>query len=156
MRQWVDSKPGREGYAPRSKQTPYETGIRQPIFFNWPAKLKPADRDELVSVPSFPTIVRATELACRRGCRGWTSGRICRTARRSNARRLRRRLRPRHRDLYNLRKPCSIGGRRGAMKLLRLRWRGGSLQDHSSARRETSAAIRPSQGSARNEKRSRE
>ena len=53
---WIqDPNSGR--YAPRSKQTPYEGGIRQPIFFNWPKKLKPFDRDELVtSLDLYPTI----------------------------------------------------------------------------------------------------
>lgn len=53
---WIqDPNSGR--YAPRSKQTPYEGGIRQPIFFNWPGKLKPADREELVtSLDLYPTI----------------------------------------------------------------------------------------------------
>ncbi|MBL6764712.1 MAG: sulfatase [Verrucomicrobiae bacterium] len=56
---WIQN-PEKNGYAPRSKQTPYEGGIRQPIFFNWPAKLKPADRGELVSsIDLLPTMVAA-------------------------------------------------------------------------------------------------
>jgi len=53
---WIqDPNSGR--YAPRSKQTPYEGGIRQPIFFNWPKRLKPADRSELItSLDLYPTI----------------------------------------------------------------------------------------------------
>ena len=43
---WIQN-PNKGGYAPRSKQTPYEGGIRTPIFFNWPGTLKPADREEL-------------------------------------------------------------------------------------------------------------
>ena len=67
---WIQN-PDAKGYAPRSKQTPYETGIRQPIFFNWPAKLKPADRDELVSsIDLFPTIVRATGARLPKGLPG--------------------------------------------------------------------------------------
>jgi len=57
---WIQH-PDKRGYDARSKQTPYEAGIRQPIFFNWPAKLKPADRKELVSsIDLLPTIVGAT------------------------------------------------------------------------------------------------
>ena len=57
---WIQH-PDKRGYDARSKQTPYEGGIRQPIFFNWPAKFKPADRKELVSsIDLFPTIVSAT------------------------------------------------------------------------------------------------
>jgi len=57
---WIQN-PKKRGYAPRSKQTPYEGGIRQPIMFSWPGKLKPAERKELVlSLDIFPTILTAT------------------------------------------------------------------------------------------------
>ncbi len=56
---WIQN-PNKGGYAPRSKQTPYEGGIRTPIFFNWPGTLKPADREELVSsIDIFPTLLTA-------------------------------------------------------------------------------------------------
>lgn len=53
---WIqDPNSGR--YAPRSKQTAYEGGVRTPILFNWPAKFSPAKRKELVSsIDLFPTI----------------------------------------------------------------------------------------------------
>ena len=54
---WIQH-PSRRGYAPRSKQTPYEGGIRTPIFFHWPGNLTPADRSEVVSsIDIFPTIL---------------------------------------------------------------------------------------------------
>lgn len=54
---WIQN-PERNGYAPRSKQTPYEGGIRTPIMFSWPGVIEPADREELVSsIDIFPTIV---------------------------------------------------------------------------------------------------
>jgi arylsulfatase A-like enzyme len=54
---WIQS-PGKSGYAPRSKQTPYEGGVRTPIMFSWPGKLKAADRPELVSsIDLVPTIL---------------------------------------------------------------------------------------------------
>ena len=57
---WIQN-PKKNGYAPRSKQTPYEGGIRTPIMFNWPGKLKPADRDDLCSsIDIVPTILGAT------------------------------------------------------------------------------------------------
>lgn len=60
---WIQS-PTKRGYAPRSKQTPYEGGIRTPIMFKWPGKLKPQTRDELVSsIDIYPTILGATECA---------------------------------------------------------------------------------------------
>ncbi len=46
--------------APRSKQTPYEGGIRTPILFSWPKSIKPAKRTELVSsIDIVPTILAA-------------------------------------------------------------------------------------------------
>lgn len=56
---WIQN-PNRGGYGPRSKQTPYEGGIRTPIMFHWPKTLKPADRPELVSsIDLVPTILAA-------------------------------------------------------------------------------------------------
>ncbi len=56
---WIQNPKGR-GYAPRSKQTPYEGGVRTPIIFSWPEMLEPACRDELVSsIDLFPTILAA-------------------------------------------------------------------------------------------------
>ncbi|NLS98103.1 MAG: sulfatase [Planctomycetaceae bacterium] len=56
---WIQS-PDKPGYAPRSKQTPYEGGVRTPIMFSWPDKLKPADRPELASsIDLVPTILAA-------------------------------------------------------------------------------------------------
>ncbi|MGY8655107.1 MAG: sulfatase family protein [Verrucomicrobiia bacterium] len=56
---WIQN-PAKRGYDKRSKQTPYEGGIRTPIFFNWPGKLKPSDRPELVSsIDLVPTMLAA-------------------------------------------------------------------------------------------------
>lgn len=56
---WIQNPAGR-GYAPRSKQTPYEGGVRTPIMFSWPKKLKPSDRPDLVSsIDLVPTILAA-------------------------------------------------------------------------------------------------
>lgn len=56
---WIQN-PQQRGYAPRSKQTPYEGGVRTPIFFHWPKKLRPADRPELVSsIDLMPTMLAA-------------------------------------------------------------------------------------------------
>ena len=56
---WIQN-PNKNGYAPRSKQTPYEGGVRTPIMFSWPGTLKPADRPELVSsIDIVPTILGA-------------------------------------------------------------------------------------------------
>lgn len=59
---WIQSPDSRR-YAPRSKQTPYEGGIRTPIMFSWPTKIKPAMRKELCStIDLAPTILAATQL----------------------------------------------------------------------------------------------
>ena len=56
---WIQN-PARGGYAPRSKQTPYEGGVRTPIMFSWPGVLKPSDRPELASsIDLVPTILAA-------------------------------------------------------------------------------------------------
>ena len=58
---WIQN-PERGGYAPRSKQTPYEGGIRTPIMFSWPnGKLKNGKRKDVVSsIDLFPTVLAAT------------------------------------------------------------------------------------------------
>ena len=58
---WIQN-PKKNGYAPRSKQTPYEGGIRTPIMFSWPnGKLKSGKRKDVVSsIDLFPTVLAAT------------------------------------------------------------------------------------------------
>ncbi len=56
---WIQH-PEKNGYAPRSKQTPYEGGIRTPIMYHWPGKFSPAKRTELTSsIDIYPTILAA-------------------------------------------------------------------------------------------------
>ncbi|NND99022.1 MAG: sulfatase [Pirellulaceae bacterium] len=56
---WIQD-PKKNGYAPRSKQTPYEGGIRTPIMYRLPGKIKPTERTELVSsIDIVPTILAA-------------------------------------------------------------------------------------------------
>jgi uncharacterized sulfatase len=46
--------------APRSKNTPYDGGVRTPILFRWPGHTKPGRYDTLVSTIDFaPTILTA-------------------------------------------------------------------------------------------------
>ena len=57
---WIQN-PEARGYAPRSKQTPYEGGVRTPILFSWPDQIPPARRQDLVSsIDLVPTILAAT------------------------------------------------------------------------------------------------
>jgi arylsulfatase A-like enzyme len=56
---WIQDPEG-NGFAPRSKQSPYEGGVRTPILFSWPGRLSPADRPELVSsIDLVPTLLSA-------------------------------------------------------------------------------------------------
>ena len=60
---WIQN-PAKRGYAPRSKQTPYEGGVRTPIMYHWPKNWKPAERSELASsVDIVPTLLGALEQA---------------------------------------------------------------------------------------------
>lgn len=56
---WItDPKTGR--YAPRSKQSPYDGGLRTPIMVRWPEKIAPAMSDTpVISLDLFPTILKA-------------------------------------------------------------------------------------------------
>ena len=56
---WIQN-PDSNRYAPRSKQTPYEGGVRTPIMFSWPGKIIAADRRELCSsIDLMPTLLAA-------------------------------------------------------------------------------------------------
>jgi uncharacterized sulfatase len=56
---WIQD-PERNGYAPRSKQSPNEGGTRQPIVLCWPGVIKPQQREELVSsIDLVPTMLSA-------------------------------------------------------------------------------------------------
>ncbi len=61
---WIQN-PANRGYAPRSKQTAYEGGVRTPIMFSWPGTLKPSDRPDLVSsIDLVPTMLAAAGAEC--------------------------------------------------------------------------------------------
>lgn len=56
---WIQD-PDSSGYAPRSKQSAYEGGVRQPILLSWQGKIEPQRREELVSsIDLAPTILSA-------------------------------------------------------------------------------------------------
>lgn len=58
---WITNTQGqRPPYAPRSKRSPFEMGVRTPIFFRWANRIKPAQYDDLVSsIDLAPTILAA-------------------------------------------------------------------------------------------------
>jgi uncharacterized sulfatase len=56
---WIQ-RPDRRGFAPRSKRSPYDGGVRTPILLSWPGRVTPAVRDAYASsVDLAPTILRA-------------------------------------------------------------------------------------------------
>ncbi len=58
-------------YAPRSKGSPYEVGIRTPVMVSWPAQVRPEWADDLVSsVDLMPTILTACGLEAPSGLPG--------------------------------------------------------------------------------------
>ena len=73
---WIQDPKSRK-YAPRSKQSPYEGGIRTPIFFRWPNQLTPQDRPELVSsIDLVPTILGFADANLPKGLPGLNLKRI--------------------------------------------------------------------------------
>ncbi len=51
------------GFAPKSKGSPYEMGIRTPIMVSWPEKVAPASSDDLASsLDLMPTVLAACGL----------------------------------------------------------------------------------------------
>ncbi|MEQ9286277.1 MAG: sulfatase [Cyclobacteriaceae bacterium] len=59
---WIQ-QPNSKKFDIGSKQTPMEGGVRTPIMFSWPGKLKPSDRPELVSsIDLFPTVLSAVNV----------------------------------------------------------------------------------------------
>jgi arylsulfatase A-like enzyme len=58
-------------YAPRSKQSPYEGGVRTPILLSWPGRLAPTSVATPVSeVDILPTVLRLAGLAVPAGLDG--------------------------------------------------------------------------------------
>ncbi|MBL7008586.1 MAG: sulfatase [Planctomycetes bacterium] len=55
---WIQ-RPDAGGFAPRSKRTPYEGGVRTPIVLRWPAGIEPARRDTPVSSVDVPATILA-------------------------------------------------------------------------------------------------
>ena len=59
-----DARTTRGAFAPKSKLSPNEGGVRTPILLRWPGRIKPGQRGELVSaIDLAPTILRACGLA---------------------------------------------------------------------------------------------
>ena len=67
---WIQ-RPDRNGFADRSKMSPYEAGIRTPIMFKWPGVIPACEREELCSsIDIVPTILTATRSRMPEGLPG--------------------------------------------------------------------------------------
>jgi arylsulfatase A-like enzyme len=56
---WIQ-EPNADRYAPKSKQSQYEGGLRTPIMVRWPGKVKPKRTDDLaISIDIAPTLLTA-------------------------------------------------------------------------------------------------
>lgn len=57
---WIQ-KEDQQGYAPRSKRSPYDGGLRTPVILKWPGKIAPGHNDTtpVSSVDLAPTILEA-------------------------------------------------------------------------------------------------
>jgi len=56
---WIQN-PDSEQYAPRSKQSPYDQGLRTPIILRWPGKIAPRMSDDpVLSIDLMPTLLTA-------------------------------------------------------------------------------------------------
>lgn len=59
------------GFAPRSKGSPFEGGIRTPILISWPGRVAPGRSDDLASsVDLMPTLLHACDVAVPAGLPG--------------------------------------------------------------------------------------
>jgi arylsulfatase A-like enzyme len=56
---WIQNT-GAPRYAPKSKQSPYDGGLRTPIMIRWPGRIEPRMSDELaISIDLAPTLLAA-------------------------------------------------------------------------------------------------
>jgi len=67
---WIQN-PNTPKYAPKSKQSQYDGGLRTPIMVKWPAKFRPAKSDTAVSsLDILPTLLDATGIPRPEGLPG--------------------------------------------------------------------------------------
>jgi uncharacterized sulfatase len=67
---WIQN-PEAPKYAPRSKQSQYDTGLRTPIMVRWPDKVKPRVSDKVVSsLDLLPTVLAACKIDAPKGLAG--------------------------------------------------------------------------------------
>jgi arylsulfatase A-like enzyme len=67
---WIQD-PTADRYAPRSKQSQYDGGLRTPIIVKWPGKVRAASSDRpVLSIDLAPTILTAAGLKSAPGMQG--------------------------------------------------------------------------------------
>jgi arylsulfatase A-like enzyme len=67
---WIQD-PQADRYAPRSKQSPYDGGLRTPILVRWPGKVTPRTSETPVSaIDVAPTVHKAAGLESQAGMEG--------------------------------------------------------------------------------------
>lgn len=67
---WLQD-PSADKYAPRSKQSQYEGGLRTPIMIRWPGKVSPQMSDDrAMSIDLMPTLLKAVGLPVPSGMPG--------------------------------------------------------------------------------------
>lgn len=69
---WIQDPEKPNQFAPKSKRSPYDGGVRTPIMFSWPGRIQP-ERDDTTLVSSVdivPTLLHLCNLPCPEGLPG--------------------------------------------------------------------------------------
>jgi arylsulfatase A-like enzyme len=56
---WIQDAAEKGKFDPRSKRSPFDAGLRTPILVNWPGKVKPGRREDLVTSLDLPSTILA-------------------------------------------------------------------------------------------------
>lgn len=69
---WIQDPAQPNRFAPKSKRSPYDGGVRTPIIFSWPGRIKPQrDDSSLVSsIDIMPTLLHLCDIPCPQGLPG--------------------------------------------------------------------------------------